>query len=125
MRPLLDISRAQLARAARARLATCLLTLSGLGLGLGLGFGLTGCAEPEGYDNNDAELAVRQKAKEMCSCLFVMELSEQQCSAWTRVTPNVASATFDRKTKRVHATALGFWSASAHFEGRTGCVLDD
>src|SRR5699024_10985490 len=55
----------------------------------------------EAYDNNDAELAVRQKAKEMCSCLFVMELSEQECAAWTRVSPNVARATIDRENKRV------------------------
>jgi hypothetical protein len=85
---------------------------------------LTTCAR-EGYDNNDGELAVRQKAKEMCSCLFVMELSEQQCEAWTRVSPNVARARIDYEGERVHATALGLWSASAHYEGRTGCVLED
>jgi hypothetical protein len=79
----------------------------------------------EGYDNNDTELAVRQNAKEMCSCLFVMELSEDQCKAWTRVTPSVAKAKIDWENKRVESIALGFWSASAHFEGRTGCVLDD
>ncbi|PCC68729.1 hypothetical protein SAMN02745121_07425 [Nannocystis exedens] len=78
----------------------------------------------EAYDNNDTELAVRQKAKEMCSCLFVMELSEQECAAWTRVSPDVAKATIDREHKRVHAVALGFWAADARFDGRHGCVHD-
>lgn len=86
---------------------------------------LTLAACGEGYDNNDAELAVRQKAKEMCSCLFVMELSEAQCAAWTKVTPNVAKAKIDWERKRVHAVALGFWSADARYRDREGCVLDD
>lgn len=85
---------------------------------------LASCGD-EGYDNNDAVLAVRQKAKEMCSCLFVMELSEEHCAAWTKVTPNVARSRVDRKAQRVTASALGFWSASARFDGRTGCVLED
>lgn len=80
---------------------------------------------PDAYDNNDAELAVRQKSKEMCSCLFVMELTEAHCTAWTRVSPDVARATIDYQARRVHATALGFWSADARFDGRAGCVLDD
>ncbi|MCY1008412.1 hypothetical protein OV079_23210 [Nannocystis pusilla] len=84
---------------------------------------LAGC-NGEAYDNNDAELAVRQKAKEMCSCLFVMELTEQECAAWTRVSPNVAKATIDRENQRVHAVALGFWAADARFDGRHGCVHD-
>src|SRR5262245_29610157 len=86
---------------------------------------LGACGSDEGYENNDAELAVRQKAKETCSCLFVMELSEQQCAAWTRVSPDVAKAKIDWDAKRVDSIALGFWSASAHYEDRTGCVLDD
>jgi hypothetical protein len=77
----------------------------------------------EGYANNDAVLAVHQKAKEMCSCLFVMELPEAHCAEWTRVTPNVARATVDRGRKRVHASALGLWAADARFDGRYGCVL--
>jgi hypothetical protein len=95
-------------------------------LGIAITFALSlGACASEGYDNNDAELAVRQKAKEMCSCLFVMELSEPQCAAWTRVSPNVAKAKIDWNAKRVDSIALGFWSASAHYEERTGCVLDD
>lgn len=85
---------------------------------------LASCGD-EGYDNNDVVLAVHQKAKEMCSCLFVMELSEAQCVAWTKVTPDVAKVEIDFAEKRVHAHALGLWAASARFRGRTGCALDD
>ncbi|KIG15186.1 hypothetical protein DB30_05886 [Enhygromyxa salina] len=93
-------------------------------LALGL-VAVASCGIDEGYDNNDLELAVRQKAKETCSCLFVMELPEEHCTAWTRVSPDVAAAKIDRERQRVSATALGLWSASAHFNGRTGCVLDN
>ena len=85
---------------------------------------LAGCGD-EGYDNNDVVLAVHQKAKEICSCLFVMELPEAQCVAWTKVTPDVAKVTIDRAAKRVEAHALGLWAASARFRGRTGCALED
>lgn len=88
-----------------------------------LALALAACND-EAYDNNDAELAVRQKAKEMCSCLFVMELTEAECAAWTRVSPNVARATIDWQQKRVHAVALGLWAADARFDGRHGCVHD-
>lgn len=90
----------------------------------GLALALASCGG-EGYQNNDAVLAVRQKAKETCSCLFVMELGEAQCMAWTKVTPDVARAEIDWQAKRVHAFALGFWAADARFTGRTGCVLED
>lgn len=85
---------------------------------------LPGCKEG-GYENNDVVLAVHQKAKEMCSCLFVMELTEAQCVAWTKVTPDVAKVKIDYAGKRVHAYALGLWAADASFRGRTGCALDE
>ena len=84
---------------------------------------LAGCSE--GYDNNDAELAVRQKAKETCSCVFVQQRSETYCAAWTKVSPNVASASVDRDEKRVTSVALGFYKASAVYRPRLGCVLED
>mgnify|MGYP003597575930 CR=1 FL=1 len=88
-----------------------------------LGLAPSACGGDEGYENNDVVLAVHQKAKETCSCLFVMELSEEHCAAWTKVTPDVAKVKIDFAGKRVHATALGLWSADAAFRGRTGCVL--
>jgi len=83
-----------------------------------------GCSS-EGYDNNDAELAVRQKAKETCSCLFVMKMSESYCAEWTRVTPNVAKAEIQYGKKRVKAHALLFYEASARFTEGQGCALED
>lgn len=84
---------------------------------------LAGCSE--GYDNNDAELAVRQKAKETCSCIFVQQRSETYCAAWTKVSPNVATASVDREEKRVTSVALGFYKASAVYRPRLGCVLEN
>lgn len=97
-----------------ARLARVLL---GPGLLLGLGCG-------EGYDNNDAELAVRQKAKEMCSCVFVQQRDEAYCLAWTKVTPDVAKPEVDHARKRVTATALGFYRSAARFREGLGCALE-
>ncbi len=78
----------------------------------------------DGYDNNDAELAVRQKAKEMCSCVFVMKRDEAWCRAWTKVTPDVAKAEIDRERKRVTAVALGFYRSNASFREGLGCALE-
>lgn len=91
-----------------------------LGLAL-LGAGSCG----EGYDNNDAELAVRQKAKETCSCLFVMKRDEAFCRAWTKVTPDVAKPEIDHERKRVTAVALGFYRANASFRPGRGCALEE
>jgi hypothetical protein len=82
-----------------------------------------GC--PEGYDNNDAELAVRQKAKETCSCVFVMKRDEAWCRAWTKVTPDVAKAEVDHARKRVTAVALGFYRSNASFREGRGCALEE
>ncbi|MFN7133062.1 MAG: hypothetical protein ACK4N5_13370 [Myxococcales bacterium] len=77
------------------------------------------------YDNNDLELATAYTAKEVCSCLFVMEMGEDYCRAWTKANPNVASFTADTKEKRVRTGALLFWGASARFHGPDfGCVLE-
>jgi hypothetical protein len=79
----------------------------------------------DGYDNNDAELAVRQKAKEMCSCVFVMKRDEAFCRAWTKVTPDVAKAEIDFARKRVTAVALGFYRSNASFRPGLGCALEE
>ena len=82
-----------------------------------------GCKD--GYDNNDAELAVRQKAKETCSCVFVMRRDEAYCRAWTKVTPDVAKAEIDHARKRVTAVALGFYRSNASFREGLGCALEE
>lgn len=79
----------------------------------------------EGYDNNDAEMSVRQKAKEMCSCIFVQQRDEEHCRAWTKVTPDVANAEVDHQRRRVTATALGFYRSAASFREGLGCALEE
>ena len=89
-------------------------------------FGVAGCgSEGRIYDNNDLELATSYTAKEVCSCFFVMEQSEEYCRAWTKASPDVADFSIDTEAKRVSSTALLFWSASAKFTGpEFGCVLE-
>ncbi|MCA9710872.1 MAG: hypothetical protein KDK70_33830 [Myxococcales bacterium] len=91
---------------------------------LALALLLLAAACREGYDNNDAELAVRQRAKEMCSCLFVQQRDEAYCRAFTRVTPDVAKPDVDYARKRVTATALGFYRSAASFREGLGCALE-
>ncbi len=90
---------------------------------------LAGCAnrnaEPQTYDNNDVELAVGNAARMSCSCLFVMKMSQEFCSAWVKASPDVARFTIDMNNKTVEATALVEWGARAHFvDARRGCVLE-
>lgn len=78
------------------------------------------------YRNADPALATAYRAKDACSCLFVMERDERHCRAWTRVSPDVANLTVDRARKTVTSRALGLWSARARWvDERSGCVLED
>ncbi|MEM9458262.1 MAG: hypothetical protein AAGF11_29065 [Myxococcota bacterium] len=95
----------------------------GLVLGLATAAGLS-AACGEGYDNNDGELAVRQRAKEMCSCVFVQRRDEAYCRSWTKVTPDVAKPEVDYGRKRVTATALAFYRSVASFHEGRGCTID-
>ena len=85
---------------------------------------------PEGapvrpYASGDLTLLVHYTAKETCSCLYVQEMPEAFCRAYSKASPAVASWESDAKTKVVTSTALGLWSASAHFvDDDVGCVLD-
>ena len=100
-----------------------LLTL----LALPVLFACSGTAEDGSrlYDNSDLELITGYTAKEMCSCLFVMERPEDFCRAWTKANPAIASAQVDLEAKVVRSSALSFWDATARFvDDRTGCVLE-
>lgn len=77
------------------------------------------------YDDSDLELVTGYTAKETCSCVFVMEQSEEFCRQWTRAAPAIAVAHVDREARVVHASALALWDATARFvDDRRGCVLD-
>ncbi len=77
------------------------------------------------YDNNDLELVTSYTAKDFCSCLFVMEMSEAYCRNWTAATPAVATVRVDYEEKSVRTAAVFLWGEKARFvSGRDGCVLE-
>lgn len=97
-----------------------------LGLGLLL---LAGCANENGsprtYDNNDLELSVGNAARMGCSCRYVMGLTEAECRAWIKASPDIAFVRFDDGNRRVDASAFISWTGSAKLvDARRGCVLE-
>lgn len=77
------------------------------------------------YSENDLELLTRYRAKELCSCLFVIEQTEDFCAKWTVAAPNLASYAIDRESKRVETSAMIMWGASARWvDVKKGCVLE-
>lgn len=69
-----------------------------------------------------AEIATAFGAKKFCSCLYVAELSEDQCKA--DFTDDVSMATFLPEDKAVTVEVFGGRiSSRAVYEGATGCVL--
>ena len=96
-------------------------------LALALGVGCAGTAKDgtEYYDNNDLELAVGNGALMTCSCLFVMNMSEDYCREWVKASPDVARLSIDTGSKSVISSAFISWSARAHFvDEDSGCVLE-
>lgn len=80
---------------------------------------------PRTYQANDAQLAVGNSARMGCSCIFVMEMSEEYCRAWVKATPDIASFSVDRGNKSVSSSAFISWSAKAHYvDENVGCVLE-
>jgi len=100
----------------RIALASALLALAG------------SCTNSSGgleYANNDLQLITGYTAKEFCSCLFVMEQTEDFCRAWTKASPAVATVRIDREHKVVESSAGLMWGARAHFvDERFGCLLE-
>lgn len=77
------------------------------------------------YATGDLTLLVHYTAKESCSCIFVQQMSEEFCRAYTKANPAVASWSVDAVQQTVSASALGLWSAQARFiDDQTGCILD-
>lgn len=96
--------------------------LGALSLGAAVACGGGGVRE---YSNNDLVLASSHAAKDMCSCLFVMNMPEDYCRAYTRASPDVARYSVDREQKTVEASALVLWGARARYVGpRAGCTLE-
>lgn len=76
------------------------------------------------YNNNDLVLAPAYRAKEVCSCVFVMGMPEDFCKAWTVATPNVAAFSVDRGSQTVTSNAILLWGARASVDSdaRFGCT---
>jgi hypothetical protein len=88
---------------------------------------LASCGAPPEriYDRNDLELLTHYAAKELCSCLFVMERDRDFCTSWTRQAPNLRTYSVDYDNKRVTTQAVLYWGASARYQdARHGCVLE-
>lgn len=107
-------------RLAIAGLALVAMILAAAALALGVVPGVKGR-----YANGDPALATAYRAKETCSCLFVMRRDEATCRAWTVASPEVASVEVDSATRRVTSRALLLWTARARFvDARSGCLLE-
>ncbi|OJT19443.1 hypothetical protein BO221_34210 [Archangium sp. Cb G35] len=77
------------------------------------------------YDNNDLQLVTSYTAKDFCSCVFVMEMSEEYCRRWTAASPAVATVTVDYEERSVQTAAALLWGEKARFVSeRDGCVLE-
>ena len=85
---------------------------------------LSGCSAGS-YDNHDLELLTRYRAKDLCSCRFVMKRDAEYCIAWTVAAPDLATVHIDEEAKAVETSALFFWSGRARWVSeRQGCVLE-
>ena len=90
---------------------------------------LAGCAgetsEGRTYNNNDQTLAVGNAAFMTCTCLWVMEMPEDHCSAWVKASPAVARVGIDYSNKTVESSAFVSWAAKARYiDDKRGCVLE-
>ena len=88
-----------------------------------------GCGANDGaeltYPNNDETLGAANAARMACSCLFVMKQSEAFCQDWVRVSPDLPRYSVDSERRRVEASVLVAWSATARYvDDRHGCVLE-
>ena len=77
------------------------------------------------YSYNDLMLLTGYTAKDACSCLFVMEQTEEYCRAWVKANPPLGRFTIDLNKKIVTSSAAVLWSAQAHYvDDVVGCQLE-
>lgn len=96
-----------------------------LALGLAALFASCEAGPDRLYQMNDLQLLTRYAAKEMCSCLFVMERDEDWCAHWTKQSPNLRTYRVNRQARIVETQAVLSWTARARWVSpRRGCVLE-
>lgn len=99
--------------------------LCALGIGIGLALSAGGCGKTSAppYNNNDLQLLTSYAAKELCSCVFVMGMSDDFCGRFTRANPNLKTYRIDHGAKTVETQAVLLWGARARFvSDREGCI---
>ena len=93
-----------------------------------LALAFAGCANegpPRLYNNNDLSLVAANAARFGCSCVFVMNMTEEFCRAWTKENPDLGRFSVDYAKKRVEGSCLITWSASAQWvDEKHGCILE-
>lgn len=93
-------------------------------VGVGYAALASGACAP-GYQANDLQLVTAFRAKEVCSCVFVMRHDEEFCRRYTAESPDVASFRVDHSERVVYASAFVLWGATARYSGPdVGCALD-
>ena len=89
-------------------------------LALALGLAVRARAKP----TTEYQVLTGYAAKETCSCVFVVEQSDDYCNAFGQVEGFNVDLAIDHDKKSVGATFLGSSVRSAHFTDGQGCVLD-
>ncbi|PIP89813.1 MAG: hypothetical protein COW01_07745 [Bdellovibrionales bacterium CG12_big_fil_rev_8_21_14_0_65_38_15] len=90
--------------------------ISILTIGLGIGAWL--------WTSPFARVLSANYAKEMCSCLFVSELSQDHCENYSTQYVKPAGREINLKTKEVLAWGWGKESKASWISPREGCRLD-
>jgi hypothetical protein len=86
---------------------------------------LSGClkSEPNLGKASFFKVVSSSYAKELCSCLFVVEQELEYCRRYSKQLLPVSSEKIDRNKKTVGATALGITSIAVYRSKRFGCGL--
>jgi hypothetical protein len=95
---------------------------------LALAVALIGCADERPsrpYSWNDLRMITAYTAEAACFCLFVEERTEEECRAYTKQSPAVATWTAETGAKTIDASAGLLWGARAKFSGpHVGCTVE-
>ncbi len=87
---------------------------------------LLGCSKAEPYRTGKLSMLSAFSAKEMCTCLFVVERSETFCREYVKQWPPVTWVSVNHGAKTVSARALLFYASRARWVSRDyGCILED
>jgi hypothetical protein len=78
------------------------------------------------YKTSLAFLATRYRAYHTCNCMFTMKMSEEYCTSYSKIEPQIFTVVIDKANKSVSSGIMGmdFKPSVAKFAGeRTGCDI--